>query len=100
MEQKPILWNPSLYGNRKDREEAWVEVAVAFEGRFSLKALNIKWQSLRAQYRHNLQRKGQNLDVKWSYFASMNFLGNETVSQVSQPEQGRKQFRCRKGSHR
>lgn len=99
VEDEPVLWNATLqeYRNKIKRDSAWKNMSeVVFENAIGPSELNTKWQSLRCQYKDQLNRaikkkSGQGTDenytVRWKHYEQMKFLdsgdGSETTETTS-----------------
>nr|AAX33666.2 Dbuz\Mdp [Drosophila buzzatii] len=72
--QRELLWDPSN-ANHKDgklREEAFKIIASTLDR--TLTDCKAKWDNLRAQYRSYQAKESQNIEIKWQYYESLQFL--------------------------
>lgn len=79
---RPVLWNSqhSQYSFRPTRREQWNIIASRiFRNKFSVEAVQTKWDNLRIQFRHNhLKTLSNNAvvarDPSWRFYSSLLFL--------------------------
>lgn len=83
VEQYCCIWDArdSEYKNKVSRENAWRLIADSFDGRKTVSQLNLKWQTLRNQFRNvasNAKKtKSGQAAVKephWKYYSHLSFI--------------------------
>lgn len=83
VEQYNCIWDARdvEYKNKTSRESAWRLIAESFDGQKTVPQLNLKWQTLRNQFRNvaNVAKKtksgqGAVRAPNWKYYSHLSFI--------------------------